>query len=290
MATILVTSPAGAQGAAIAQAFLHAGHRVRGLARNTPPTTPGIEAFTGDLASGRGLAEAMDGVDTVVFTSPLDYRPGVREAMARHVADAAARQGVRRVVFNPAGPVFDDVDRPVSAVLRQMRAILHAGAVPAVTVQPTVYMDNLLAPWAWSAIVGNGVLPYPMVPGDPVAWVSHRTLAASLVAAATRPGIEGAVFDLGGPETVTPVDVAQRLGRLLGRDVAYQQVPLDAFATSLNGVFGAPVGDDIADLYRLVAARPSRLLRDGSGQRALGVEGERLDDFLARALPATQAA
>ena len=63
-----------------------------------------------------------------------------------------------------------------------------------------------------------------------------------------------------------------------------------ATATATGGVFGAPVGDDIADLYRLVAARPSRLLRDGSGQRALGVEGERLDAFLARALPAAQAA
>jgi uncharacterized protein YbjT (DUF2867 family) len=84
----------------------------------------------------------------VVLTSPLDYRPGVRQAYAERVVRAAERAGVGRLVLNTAAAVPDDSPYAVAEDLRRIRAIVQSGAVPATVVQPTIYLDNLLAPWA----------------------------------------------------------------------------------------------------------------------------------------------
>ena len=112
-------------------------------------------------------------------------------------------------MLNTAGPVFDDYDRPVSAVLRRVRAAVRAGRTPSVVVQPTVYMDNLRAAWALPGIVAGGVVAYPLPPAVRASWVSHRTLAEAAVAAVTADvagrvrGGEHALAVLAGAGTAT---------------------------------------------------------------------------------------
>lgn len=154
--------------------------------------------------------------------------------------------------------------------------------MPALTIQPTVYFDNLLQPWATEAVSQGGVLPYPMPEAAPVSWISHRSLADFVFAAATRPGLEGQVFDVGGPEAVTGLEVAALLGRRLGRPVTYVYMRPDEFAVALNAVFGPPVGDDIADLYRRMAETPDVMKRDPAGWADLGVTPESAEAWIAR--------
>jgi len=50
----------------------------------------------------------------------------------------------------------------------------------------------------------------------------------------------------------------------------------------LNQAYGAPAGDDIADLYRYAADTPAALVPTPAGAATLGVVPERFADFVAR--------
>ncbi len=280
--TIAVTGINGAQGAAIADAFLAAGHRVIGVGRTAPEGRSDIDARIGDLSDAESLAAAFSGADAVVFTSPIAHRPGARETMARNVVSAAEAAGVRRIVLNAAAAVLEASPQPVGAVLREVRRIVLGGAVPAVVLQPTVYMDNLREPWFLPALINDGVLAYPAAADTAVSWLSHRTLGELAVAAATIAGIEGSIHIVGGPEALTGAELAQRVGRRLDRTIQYAQIPFEDFAAGINAGFGAPAGDDIADLYRHLDQHRGALTLAPDSTAALGVKAESIDAFLAR--------
>ena len=278
---VVVTSATGAQGRAIAEGFAAAGHAVTGLTRRATDDAAPFRWRTAEI-DANALAGAFAGADVVVLTSPIDHRPGAREALAEAVVKGAERAGVSRIVFNAAAAVFEDYDRPVSVDLRRVRDIVLSGPVPAVALQPTVYFDNLRQPWAAASIREAGVLAYPMPPDAPVSWISHKSLADFAVAAATGPGLAGRVFDIGGPVAITGPELTDIVGRHVGRPVRYEWTRADDFAVALNQVFGPPVGDDIADLYRVMETDRTVMRRDPVGWADLKVVPETAEAWAAR--------
>jgi uncharacterized protein YbjT (DUF2867 family) len=260
---VAVTGSTGAQGAAIATAFAEAGWQVRPLRRDSD------------------LETALRGVAVLAITLPIDYRRGVREAWLSTLLGVAAEAGVGRVVLNLASRPLPGLNRPVSATLRQMEAMALAGPVPAVVLRPTVYMDNLLQPWAAGAARESGTLAYPVPAGIALNWISHRTLGAAALAAATQPGVAGRGFDIAGPASVTGPEVAALLGAALGRDVTYADLPVPAFAAGLNAAMGAPNGDDIGDLYAHLPRVPWAFAAN-DGNAALGLTPESFSEWFAR--------
>ncbi len=278
----VVTSVTGAQALAIAKSFLDAGYRVRGLSRKAAPAIGGVEMHQSDPNDLGAMTTALEGADTVVFTSPIDYRDGVREKLAETLVEAAKHAGVRRIVFNAAAAVLEDYERPVSQSLRAVRDIVLNGAVDAVALQPTVYMDNLIEPWAAPAIVNDGVFAYPMVEDAPVSWISHASLGEFAVAAAKVALAEKRIFDIGSTEALTGPQVAAVLTRAIGREVRYVAVEPGAFGEALNAAFGPPTGDHIADLYRYLADHKHAMKRDPAGFASLGVTPETFAEWAAR--------
>jgi NAD(P)H dehydrogenase (quinone) len=260
---VAVTGSTGAQGAAIAQAFTEAGWQVRPLRRDSP------------------LAETLEGVEVLAVTLPIDYRRGVREAWLATLLVEAAAAGVRRIVLNLAARPLPGHQRPVSASLRQMEAMVLAGPVPAVVLRPTIYMDNLLQPWVRDAARQGGALAYPMPAALPLNWLSHRTLGQTVLAAATRADITGRGYDIAGPGVLTGPEVAALLGRAMGLELTYAPLPLPAFAAGLNAVMGAPNGDDIADTYAHLPQVPWAM-QGNEGNAALGVVAESFEAWFAR--------
>jgi NAD(P)H dehydrogenase (quinone) len=274
MPTVVLTGIAGIQQSTIAATFRSAGWSVSGTSRSA---ASGVHAA--NLETGDGLAAAFKGADVVVFTLPQDHRPGVMEQMAAAITKAAGQAGVGRLILNPAGRIDATSTAALFDTLRRVRDTVVSGPTPVNIVEPTVYMDNLLAPWALPGIAA-GMLAYPMQPDTAVAWVSHRTLALAIVAASTI-AETGQTFRIGGMP-VTCLHIAARLAAHLGRPVGYAPIPLAGFAAGLNAAFGAPAGDRIAELYANLEANPKAMI-DGTADLArLGVAPESLDDFIAR--------
>jgi uncharacterized protein YbjT (DUF2867 family) len=278
-ATILAIT--GAQQSAIAARFLAAGWTVRGTSRKPNSSEHGW-VVAADLDSGEGLAEAMAGSDAVVLTLPQDHRDGAMPRIARQVAEAAASAGVGRLVLNTAGTIDEAADRPLFQDMRAARRAVQEAGVPSVVLQPTVYMDNLLQPWSLPAIVDNGVLAYPAPEQVQISWLSHRSLADFVHAAATRADAVGRDLHIGGPEALTGAELAALLGTGLGRPVAYQRIPLEAFAKGLDDAFGAPAGQRIASLYARLDTHPDVMTADSTAATLLGVTPESFASFVER--------
>lgn len=280
-----VTGATGAQGAAIAHAFVAAGWRVRALTRDparaaglaAPGITPAVVP-DGDAAA---LDQALAGVQALVATAPIDYRRTAREAWLAGLLLAAARVGVGRVVLNLASRPLPGLRRPVAESLRALEAMALAGAVPAAVLRPTVYMDNLLQPWAIGAARDSGVFAYPMDPGVGIGWISHRSLGEAAVEAAIRADAAGRSFDIAGPAALTGAEVATLIAAAIGRPVSFAKLDPAVLAEGLNHAYGPPAGDDIADLYRHLPEVPDALAH-GPDNARLGLEPESFAEWFAR--------
>lgn len=279
--TVTIIAITGAQQNAIATAFAEAGWAVRGTSRTASATSHG-PAVIADPDSGSGLAAALDGSDVAVLTLPQDHRSGAMPRIAENVAKAAAAAGVQRLVLNTAGTIAEDGIEPLAIDMRAARDAVKSGAVPSTILQPTVFMDNLLAPWSLPGITGQGLLAYPAPETAPISWISHRSLAAYVYAAATQPDAVGRDLRIGGPEALGGAELCERLGQRLGRPITYQRIPLDGFAAGLDHAFGPPAGQRIASIYARLDADAAAMAVDPASTSFLGVAPESFASFAAR--------
>src|SRR5687768_5475502 len=104
----LVTGGTGYVGSRLLLRLAAEGRPVRALARQPellPELLPGVEAVRGDLLTGAGLEEALEGCSTAYYLVH-SMEPGVNgdfagrdRRMAESFGDAAARAGLERIVY-----------------------------------------------------------------------------------------------------------------------------------------------------------------------------------------------
>ncbi|WBB65738.1 NAD(P)H-binding protein [Micromonospora sp. WMMD812] len=196
---VLVTGAGGHLGRAVLPRLLDDGFTVRATSRR-PRTDPVVEWTVVDLATGTGLAEAVDGIDAVLHLASLP-RPGRRTHQVdvlgtRRLVVAAGQAGVRHLVYISIVGV-DQV--PFRYYRHKLAAeqVVAAGPVPWSVLRATQFhqfLDDLLstASRLGPTIGDRSILAQPVDPGE----VAAR-LAARLVAGPLR-GIE----EYGGPEVL----------------------------------------------------------------------------------------
>ncbi|RKQ91400.1 uncharacterized protein YbjT (DUF2867 family) [Solirubrobacter pauli] len=128
---ILVTGATGYVGSQLVDELLKRGETVRTLSRRGAGKG---DARKGDVLSGAGLPEALDGVDTAYYLvhsmgSGGDFAAKDRQAAA-NFAEAAATAGVRRVVYlGGLGSENSEHLRSRHEVANMLRARLHSKLV-----------------------------------------------------------------------------------------------------------------------------------------------------------------
>ncbi|MFZ2177442.1 MAG: NAD(P)H-binding protein [Rhodococcus sp. (in: high G+C Gram-positive bacteria)] len=101
MVQVLVAGGTGAAGRHVVKEFLARGHSVRVLTRHGGAPGSQIEHVHGDLVTGEGLPEALDGVGVLVDTTDGKTR-GTRAVFdqgAANLVETAAAAGVSRAVL-----------------------------------------------------------------------------------------------------------------------------------------------------------------------------------------------
>lgn len=275
---ILVTGATGMQGRPIVDALLSRGFAVRALTRRSDPALPeNVEIAHGDLDDAGALRDAFKGVNRLVLLLPLVFDATQVRRYVGNVIDAAREAGVELVVFDTSAPVPDAAVGVAAVDVKvEAQALLAASGLPVVTVRPTIYAGNLAAPWTAPGIAQDRTIAYPLAADVTCAWITWEDAAACVAAAAADPSLAGRTFDVGGPDGLDGAGLAAAFSRARGGEHTYAAVPLDAFEAGLNGALGAPVGTEIAALYRwLSEAGAGHLDTTGSGETngpgALGV-------------------
>lgn len=285
MRTVAVSSASGDQANTIAKAFTMAGWTVRGLTRSAEGAARvadvGAEPFIIADNEHQSLVNALSGCQVLVFTSPADYREGVREDLASRYAAAAQAAGINRVVVNTAGLALPEAGPNGKTLEKVCRTFMDA--VPeAVVIQPTIYLDNLTSPAIAASALSKERLRYAIPADAKIAWVSHRTLGEYAVAAATRQDAAGQWYKTGGDTAFDGAGLARAVGKAVGRRLVFEPIPIPAFADELNSAFGPPAGDRLSEILLFVERHPDTMNVGTSASKALGVKPESFDEWSAR--------
>ncbi|HEX5995138.1 MAG TPA: NAD(P)H-binding protein [Jiangellales bacterium] len=196
---ILITGGTGTLGRRLLPMLETAGPKLRVLSRRGHESTDRVEYVTGDLATGEGVEQAVDGVGTIVHLAGSSTGDDVK---TRTLVDAAGRAGKPHVVYiSVVGadrvPVVSRVDRAMFGYFASKLAaeeVITGSGLPWTTLRATQFHDLVFA-----TVRQMAKLPVVPVPsGVRFQPVDTGEVAARLVELAVGEP-SGLVPDLAGP-------------------------------------------------------------------------------------------
>ncbi len=106
--------------------------------------------------------------------------------------------------------------------LRVEEQLLRSG-LPFTILQPSIYMQNILS--QWERIVDKGRYQIPYAAETRLSMVDLEDVAEAAATVLTEPGHEGATYELVGTSGLSQNELANVLGRALGRPVSVERTP-----------------------------------------------------------------
>lgn len=222
--SILLTGATGAVGGTLLPELLAAGHSVRALVRSPQQANfdDAVEVVQGDVLSGQGLEQALDGVEVAYYLihsmgrSAGDFELNDRLG-AGNFAQAAQRAGVRRIVYLGGLPPSGGGSAHLSS--RAEVAEILATAVPEpIHARAAMVIGSSSASFT---MLSQLVHRLPLMVGPK--WIDTRTqpIAAADVTGALATLAEfdspPAEVELGGAEIVSYRQMMDRFARIEGR-------------------------------------------------------------------------
>ncbi|MDI6769614.1 MAG: NmrA/HSCARG family protein [Anaerolineales bacterium] len=226
---ILVTGAAGKTGRAIIRALAKSGKPVRALVHRSDQVASikalGVdEALVGDLLDQSDMERAVRGVRAIYHLAPNVSPDEV--SIGKTVIAAAQSADVERFVFHSVlHPQIEAMPHHWQK-LRVEEQLIESG-LPYTILQPTAYMQNILAQWN-QIIEGRYAVPY--APETRLSLVDLEDVAQAAAIVLTEPGYIGATIELVGTPAMSQIEIAEALSEQLGRPVAAEVVPHEAWA------------------------------------------------------------
>jgi uncharacterized protein YbjT (DUF2867 family) len=251
---ILVTGAAGKTGKAVVKALAARGAGVRALVRRSEHAAAltalgAAEVCLGSFDDDAALARAAAGARAIYHICPNVSPHEV--AYARAVAAAARAQGVGRFVYHSVlHPQIEAM--PHHWAKLRTEEMLFAYGFALTILQPTAYMQNILA--AWPGIAAGGVFRVPYPVGSRLSLVDLDDVAAAAALVLTTDGHAGATYELVGTAPLSQTEVAAALGAALGREVRAEAETVEAWdARMLAAGMGEHERTTLAAMFRYYA-------------------------------------
>ena len=232
---VLVFGASGYIGSNLTPYLLGQKKRVRATARNVEVLRDrgweGAELAAADALDPASLDAVLEGVDTAYYlvhsmAAGSDF-PAIDAEAASNFAAAAARAGVRRIVYL-GGLIPEDVESRHLKSRKQTGDILRQGPVPVTEIRAGMIIGPGSAAWEVIRDLVNH-LPLMITPR----WVESKStpiaLGNLLRYLAEVPAIEetaGEIYDVGGPDVLTYREIMRRYGRLVGKRPVIIPVPV----------------------------------------------------------------
>lgn len=224
---ILITGATGDTGGYAIEQLLQKGRQVRALVhriddRSQRLEDKGVEVVAGDYLDLDAMRAAVQGVRRAYFVYPI--RPGIIQATA-YFAQAAREAGLEVLVNMSQISAREAAKSHAARDHWVAERVFDWSGVAVTHLRPTFFAEWLL----YNA---------PMVKAGTLSWLlgtgKHAPVAAEdqarvIVGILENPAPHGGkVYPLFGPKEYTPAEIAQVLGRVLGKDIRYKQVTSEA--------------------------------------------------------------
>lgn len=226
---ILITGAAGKTGRAVIRALAKSGEPVRALAHRPDQVSSlaalGVEnVIVGDLLDESVMARAVHGVRAIYHIAPNVSPDEV--SIGKNVIAAAQSANVERFVFHSVlHPQIEAM--PHHWLKMRVEELLFESGLPFTILQPTAYMQNVLA--HWDQIVEHGRYSIPYSTETRLSLVDLEDVAQAAATVLTDPGWVGATIELVGTPAMSQVEIARTLADQLGRPVEAEVVSHEAW-------------------------------------------------------------
>ncbi|MBB3084167.1 NAD(P)H-binding protein [Geodermatophilus sabuli] len=228
---ILVTGASGFVGSRLVAALDGEGHEVRAMTRRPERYEGAGHPVAGDVGEEGSLREALEGCEVAYYLvhslDDPDFERKDAEA-ARTFARAAAAAGVDRIIYlGGLGQDSDQLSRHLRS-RREVERLLGGTGVPVTVLRAGIVVGHGGVSWELTRqLVAH--LPAMVTPR----WVSTRTqpiavadVVRYLVGVLDAPEAAGRVFEVGGPDVLTYLQMMIRVAEIQNRHLFVVPVPL----------------------------------------------------------------
>ena len=224
---ILLTGAAGKTGQSIIEALSKRKETVRALVHRRDQVSAiqslGVnDVLVGDLCDKLCMDQAVQGVRAVYHLAP-NISPD-EELIGATIIEAARSANVEHFIFHSVlHPQIESMPHHFQKL--RVEEKLFESCLSFTILQPTVYMQNILA--GWNQIVQNGKYRVPYSLDTRVSLVDLKDVAEAAAIILTEPGHEGASIELVGTPALCQMEIAEIIQEQLGQPVVAEVVPLE---------------------------------------------------------------
>lgn len=251
MTRVAVFGASGVQGAGQVNALAQAGHEPVAISRSPKDLEINgkkVETAAADFSDSDAIRKALTNAEVVFLNLPsTSFQPAEPViAGAKVIAEAInATPSVKLTVFNTSMPVPETKQGIKAQDDRvEIRSILRDAGLPVISIQPVVFLDNLLEGWAYPPIAERQTIVYCHKPDLEVSWICHYDVGLLMIAAMDKPQLAGRNIPVGGPEIVRLEELAEKLSRAWERPMAYENQTVDDFCEKISGAMKQRAGLD----------------------------------------------
>lgn len=276
---IVVTGATGNVGRPLTRALTEAGEQVTAVSRHAAAVPDGVRHVAADLTEPAGLTPALDGAKALFLLLSGDlHAPGARPADIIGLAQAS---GVRRIVLLSSQGVATRPLGPSRVAMRALEDALRESGLDWAVLRPGGFASNALA-WAESVRTQGAVAaPFGDV-GVPV--VDPADIAEVAAACLLDDRHTGGVYELTGPEVITPRRQTEAIAAALGSPVRFHELTRDEAKAAMTRFVPAELADDTLDI--IAAPNPAELRISPDVERVLGRAPHPFNNWVARNIAA----
>ncbi|MFE7661264.1 SDR family oxidoreductase [Streptomyces celluloflavus] len=276
---IVVTGATGNVGRPLTRALAEAGRQVTAVSRHAAAVPDGVRHLAADLTEPASLEPALTGAKALFLLLSGDlHAPGAGPA---DIIGAAAANGVRRVVLLSTQGVATRPSGATRVAMRSLENVLRESGLEWAILRPGGFASNAL--WWAESVRTQRVVAAPF--GDiGVPIIDPADIAEVAAACLLDDRHTGGVYELTGPEVITPRGQVAAIAAALGSPVRFHDLTRDEAKAAMSRSMPAELAEDTLTI--LGSPNPAELRISPDVERVLGRAPRPFADWAARNIAA----